>query len=81
MIQIGDLLQSRFGVPDVLHGAKCDRCRSDCVMIDLLPGNPKTPKIKSKEPAMYKLEAIARCPQLAVIHVDRVTVNPYTGYM
>lgn len=37
-------------------------------------------KIKTDKPAMYKLEALARCPQLAVIHVDRVRINPYTGY-
>ena len=98
IIELNDLLKTRFGSPDTLHGAKCDRCKSDCVMVDLLGASNgvtkqrtgdvssldkelgRKMKMKTDKPAMYKLEALARCPQLAVIHVDRVTINSYTGY-
>jgi len=42
-------------------------------------GDSRTFDIVTQEPAMYRIEAISRCPKLAIVYVDRIQMNAYNG--
>lgn len=53
--------------PDDLHYAKCEKCQKS-----------QTP---FGQPSLYKLEAITRCPKIAIIHIDRCKIDNLSGNM